>query len=63
MRGVPRSRPRRVVAARVKRHAVATLPSLLVFHGGDAVYRGKLPADPDPVIERVLGSGPAGSGR
>lgn len=38
-----------------KRHAVATLPSLLVFHGGDAVYRGKLPADPDPVIERFLG--------
>ena len=37
-----------------KKHAVATLPSLLVFAGGEAVYRGKLPIDPDPVIERAL---------
>lgn len=38
-----------------KRHAVATLPGLLVFKDGAAGYRGKLPAHPDPVIERVLG--------
>ena len=40
-----------------KQHAVATLPSLLVFAGGGAVYRGKLPIDADPVIERALGDG------
>lgn len=37
-----------------KRHAVTTLPGLLVFEGGKAAFRGKLPADPDPVIERAL---------
>jgi thiol-disulfide isomerase/thioredoxin len=37
-----------------KKHSVTTLPSLLVFEGGKAVFRGKLPADPDPVIERAL---------
>jgi thiol-disulfide isomerase/thioredoxin len=39
-----------------KRHAVTTLPGLLVFDGGKAAFRGKLPADPDPVIERALTS-------
>lgn len=37
-----------------KKHAVTTLPFLLVFDAGAAAYRGKLPADPDPVIERAL---------
>ena len=39
-----------------KRHAVTTLPSLLVFTDGKAAFRGKLPVDPDPVIERALAS-------
>jgi thiol-disulfide isomerase/thioredoxin len=37
-----------------KKHAVTTLPSLLVIDGGKTAFRGKLPADPDPVIERAL---------
>lgn len=37
-----------------KKHAVATLPSLLVFADGKTAFRGKLPADPDPIIERAL---------
>ncbi len=41
-----------------KKHAVTTLPSLLVFDDGKVVFRGKLPADPDPVIERALAPDP-----
>ena len=33
---------------------VATLPTLLVVRRGEVVFRGKLPPDPDPVIERAL---------
>ncbi len=39
-----------------KKHAVTTLPSLLIFEDGEASFRGKLPVNPDPVIERALGS-------
>ncbi len=38
-----------------KKHAVTTLPSLLIFEDGEATFRGKLPVNPDPVIERTLG--------
>ena len=38
-----------------KRHAVTTLPMLLIFRDGELAFRGKLSANPDPVIERVLG--------
>lgn len=38
-----------------KRHAVATLPALVVLRDGQVDFRGKLPVDPDAVIERVLG--------
>lgn len=37
-----------------KKHAIATLPGLLILKNGEAVYRGKLPVSPDPVIERAL---------
>ena len=40
-----------------KQHAVTTLPMLLIFRDGELVFRGKLAANPDPVIERVLGRG------
>ncbi len=39
-----------------KKHAVTTLPSLLIFEAGEVSFRGKLPVNPDPVIERTLGS-------
>ncbi|MEE8524669.1 MAG: TlpA disulfide reductase family protein [Thermoanaerobaculia bacterium] len=39
-----------------KKHAVTTLPSLLVFDSGKTAFRGKLPAAPDPIIERALAS-------
>jgi len=38
-----------------KQHAVTTLPMLLIFRGGELAFRGKLAANPDPVIERILG--------
>ncbi len=38
-----------------KTHAVTALPSLLVFKDGQAVFRGRLPTAPDPVIARALG--------
>jgi len=38
-----------------KKHAVTTLPGLLIFKDGKAEFRGRLPANPDPVIERILG--------
>ncbi len=40
-----------------KRHAVTTLPMLLIFRDGERVFRGKLAANPDPVIERALAAG------
>lgn len=39
-----------------KKHAVTALPSLLVFDAGKTAFRGKLPSDPDAVIERALAS-------
>ncbi len=38
-----------------KRQAVSTVPWLLVFVDGRAAFSGKLPANPDPVVERALG--------
>lgn len=38
-----------------KEHAVTTLPGLLIIKDGRDALRGKLPANPDPVIERALG--------
>lgn len=37
-----------------KKYAVTTLPGLLIFHRGQADFRGQLPVNPDPVIERAL---------
>ncbi len=37
-----------------KQHAVTTLPMLLIFRDGELVFRGKLAANPDAVIERFL---------
>ncbi len=39
-----------------KQHAVTTLPMLLIFRDGELAFRGKLAANPDTVIERILGS-------
>ena len=39
-----------------KKHAVTTLPMLLIFKGGELAFRGRLSANPDPVIERTLES-------
>ncbi len=37
-----------------KKHAVTTLPSLLILKDGEAVFSGKLPTNPDSLIERSL---------
>ncbi len=37
-----------------KKYAVATLPGLLIVKDGQVAYRGKLPDDPDRVIEGAL---------
>ncbi len=37
-----------------RRHAVTTLPMLLIFRDGELAFRGKLAASPDAVIERIL---------
>ena len=37
-----------------RKHAVTTLPGLLVFVDGRSVYSGKLPDDPDRVLAQVL---------
>ena len=37
-----------------KEHAVTTLPGLLIFQDGVLKLSGKLPDDPDPLIERAL---------
>lgn len=39
-----------------KQHAVTTLPMLLIFRDGELAFRGKLAANPDAVIERILDS-------
>lgn len=38
-----------------RRYAVTSLPFLLVLDDGKVAYSGRLPADPDPVIDRALG--------
>ena len=37
-----------------KRHAVTSLPFLLVIEDGEVAFSGKLPADADGVIGRAL---------
>ena len=38
-----------------KKHAVSTVPWLLIFQDGQVTFRGKLPTNPGPVIQRTLG--------
>jgi len=38
-----------------KKHAVTTLPGLLVIRDGNVAYRGKLPDDPNQVLAETLG--------
>jgi thiol-disulfide isomerase/thioredoxin len=38
-----------------KKHAVTTLPGLLVIRDGNVAYRGKLPDDADRVLSEILG--------
>ncbi len=40
-----------------QQHAVTTLPMLLIFRNGELAFRGKLAANPDAVVERVLNGG------
>ncbi len=40
-----------------QQHAVTTLPMLLIFRDGELAFRGKLAANPDAVIERILAGG------
>jgi hypothetical protein len=37
-----------------KKHAVTTLPGLLVIRDGHVAYRGKLPDDADRVLGEIL---------
>ncbi len=37
-----------------KKHKVTTLPCLLIYKDGQAVYNGRLPENPDSVISEVL---------
>jgi len=37
-----------------KAMAVTSLPGLVIYHGGEVAYQGKLPADSDTLIERSL---------
>ena len=37
-----------------RRHSVTTLPGLLVFVDGQAVFSGKLPEDPQKLLQQVL---------
>lgn len=50
--GVPVYLDREAVFA--KRHAVTSLPFLLVFRKGETAFAGKLPADADAVIGEAL---------
>jgi thiol-disulfide isomerase/thioredoxin len=38
-----------------KRHTVTHLPGLLIFKDGDTGFSGRLPANPDSLIEQTLG--------
>lgn len=38
-----------------KKHAVTTLPGLLVIRDGNVAYRGKLPDDPNQILAETLG--------
>lgn len=38
-----------------KKHAVTTLPGLLVIRDGNVAYRGKLPDNPDQILTETLG--------
>ena len=38
-----------------KKHRVTTLPGLVVYREGSAVYQGKLPDDPSDVLSEALG--------
>lgn len=38
-----------------KKHAVTTLPGLLIYKDGQVAYRGRLPNDVDRLISQVLG--------
>ena len=38
-----------------KKHAVTTLPGLLVIQDGNVAYRGKLPDDANRVLSEILG--------
>lgn len=38
-----------------KKHAVTTLPGLLVIRDGNVAYRGKLPDNPDQILSETLG--------
>lgn len=38
-----------------KKHAVTTLPGLLVIRDGNVAYRGKLPDDPSRILTEILG--------
>lgn len=38
-----------------KKHAVTTLPGLLIYKDGQVAYRGKLPNDADSLIGEILG--------
>lgn len=38
-----------------KKHAVTTLPGLLVIRDGNVAYRGKLPDDPNKILSETLG--------
>lgn len=44
-----------VEATFAKRHAVTSLPFLLVLSEGETAFAGRLSADPDTTIERALG--------
>lgn len=37
-----------------KENSVTSLPGLIILKRGDPAFRGKLPADPHPLIERTL---------
>jgi len=38
-----------------RKHAVTTLPGLLIFRDGQRAFRGRLPADPHSLIGQTLG--------
>ena len=38
-----------------KKYAVTHLPGLLIVKDGRGAFRGKLPADPDTLIEQSIG--------